>query len=131
MKPLKLLLFAVVVGMAMSTQAQIRYFQNRLSINDALPHEDYELTINKWRGLHWAPKTGVFFTLDVFTAAPAICGHSDQIAFYNPSTTKFNSILVSEVYNLSDKRSKKEITSLKLYEQHNAVETGQLQMARQ
>lgn len=103
------LMFLLIAG---TLSAQLRYYEGKLSINDAPADPDYELTINGWRGLRWTPKEGCFLLMDLFVAAPAIAGHGDQIAFFNPETKNFNSLLVSNVYNMSDARAKKNVSSL-------------------
>lgn len=98
---------------ATTSTAQITYTNWRLNINEGKPHTYFDLRINEWSGLYWTCKNDAnFFAIDVSPANPRIFGTGDKIVFYNSEESRFNSIQVAEVYNLSDSRSKQDINTL-------------------
>lgn len=92
--------------------AQIRYFNGNLNINNAPQNFSWGLYINKWPSLYWTCNDNNFFLLDVSPANPRISGTGNQVVFYNTITGAYNSIQVANVYNYSDAKAKDNVQTL-------------------
>ena len=112
MKRQLFLLATLLMTIANSSMAQIKYSGGNICINEASKNTFYGLSIDKWPGMYWTCKGHNFFQLDVTPTNPRIAGTGNQVVFFNTATSTFNSIQVANVYNYSDERAKKNIQGL-------------------
>lgn len=105
---------------AISLHAQIRYLNEKISINGGdINNNRYGLAMKKIGRLSWHEDgsylgvTDRFLEIDLLVLNPRIYGTGDKIVFYNTNTNTFNSIQVANVYQVSDSRMKENIKTMK------------------
>jgi hypothetical protein len=101
-----LLVFIVTIFTCTNAFSQLKYQGGRVIIGTNDPYSSYIITV-AGNGVYFNHTNGRFFQLDVSnTSAPRVAGNNNQVVFYNTATSTFNSIQVSNVYNLSDAKFK-------------------------
>lgn len=114
MKTFRLLIYVIIIcSVYFTTNAQITYDETGLNIGNATTHYRYNFLINDFTGLSWTYANATkYFQCDVTTASPRLSGTNNEIVFYNSVNSTFNSIQVSNVYQHSDGRAKKNIRTI-------------------
>lgn len=114
MKTVRLLINMIIMhSVSFVINAQIIYDETGLNIGNAAPHYRYNFLINDFTGLSWTYANATkYFQCDVTTASPRLSGTNNEIVFYNSINSTFNSIQVSNIYQHSDGRAKKNIKTI-------------------
>lgn len=106
-----LLFFVVAIAITLSANAQLIYDSNGfLSMGGGVPTTRNPICLNA--GGFKIQKDNSWLVMELPGMYPYIFGSNNQIRFCNTSTQLYNSIAVSEVFNLSDESSKTNIETI-------------------